>query len=173
MEPWEDTNGIWKSKASFFSWLRGHLRKAWTRYPIKNSFLKSNRFRASIGKQGREVWACKCERCEKTFPQSKIQVDHITPAGKLNDWKDVESFAKRLFTTTNELRILCKGCHEIITYAYIYDMDEADVPNQLKIIAFSQLKADKQKERLKSLRIEPASNNKERTKQYETHIKTQ
>lgn len=172
MEPWEDPNGPWESQAAFFTWLRGNLRKAWTRYPIKNKALRSDRFRAPIGKGGREVWACKCARCGGTFTQSRIQVDHIVPAGNLNNWGDVGEFAKRLFTTTEGLRLLCKCCHEIVTYAHLNDMDEVDVPDRLKVVAFSQMVAGDQRKTLLDLGLEPGKNRKERVGQYEHYIQT-
>ena len=38
-QPWEEFPDIWKTKAAFFAWLRGGLRRAvWEKYPPKIKF---------------------------------------------------------------------------------------------------------------------------------------
>jgi hypothetical protein len=170
-EPWEDPLTIWRSKPAFFSWLRGQMRRSWTKYPVKNNFLRKHRFRACVGVKDRDVWACRCAKCKKVFPQSKVQVDHIIPAGSLNEWNDLQGFTERLFTTSDNLRFLCNECHELITYAYIYNNPEKEVGKYKMAVKFRQLKADEQRKRLQKLGYEPASNKEERLEQFKKHMK--
>ena len=34
-EPWEQCPDVWKTKAMFFQWMRGQMRRAWSRHPVK------------------------------------------------------------------------------------------------------------------------------------------
>jgi len=112
----------WKTKAAFYAWLRGGLRRSlWMRHPVKIEFLKSNRHKAPLGRNGKDVWCMQCAICSNLFRQSDCEVDHIHPAGKLNGVEDISSFVERLaFVSEEDLRICCKLCHSILTYSERY-----------------------------------------------------
>ncbi len=115
--PWgEDTP--WPKKNNFFTYLRGCLRKAWSNNPIKLQVLKSKRKQiANPNPNGKKpmVWGFDCEMCGGTFPISNGQVDHIHPAGKLNDVGDIQGFVERLlFVTEDDLRLVCKDCNNAL-----------------------------------------------------------
>lgn len=128
--PWEQLPDVWKSKASYFAWLRGQMRKAWSRHPIKNAYKTKRRTRAEVGRKvdkitGRPqlVWALPCDQCGGVFPQSNVEVDHIIRAGSFKDWEDCEHWLMSLMQISfADLQLLCKPCHKIKSYAETHNM---------------------------------------------------
>lgn len=54
-----------------------------------------------------------CSKCLKLFPQTAIDVDHIIPISRVNEYEleDLNEFAKRLYCDETNLTALCKLCH--------------------------------------------------------------
>ena len=115
--PADDPDSIWKSHASFDAWVRGHLRRGWSRYPLKNAKLKNARLRAPIGRFDKTIWAIECEMCGELFPQNQIQVDHIVEAGSLRGEGGLDGFIERLFPPQEGMALLCHPCHTVKTLA--------------------------------------------------------
>jgi len=145
MQPWEQPNSPWKNKTAFFTWLRGGLRRgAWNRHPIKISKLKSARYKSPIGKNGKEVWTITCEMCKEEHRQSEAQVDHITPAGKLNEIADIQGFVERLIVITEEdLRVVCKFCNSALAYSDRYNVTFKEAVKRKREIAAKKKKKGK------------------------------
>ena len=116
-KPWTIEKTPWATEAAFYGWVRGQLRKGWTRHPVKNLYLQNNRYKKENVK-GRMVWHLDCEQCNTPTTQTKIQIDHIHPAGSLKTTEDIGKFVERLyFVTFNTIRVVCIPCHEVITHA--------------------------------------------------------
>ena len=116
VEPWEHEGSIWKSKSAYFSWVRGQIRRGlWSRNPIKNYIKRVAAKPAPPGSRAKKVITC--EFCGEDHAQSKIEVDHIIPAGSLKDWDDVGPFMERMLHPSGGYRLLCKPCHKTHTYA--------------------------------------------------------
>ena len=99
------------TKAGFFSFLRSALRQKSRRWaPIYKCLSEARRPSKSANKKLK--WEYKCSKCKKWWPQKQVSVDHIIPAGSLNDWADLVGFAQRLFCEKEGLQILCSGCHD-------------------------------------------------------------
>lgn len=130
---------MWPTKAKYFTWVRGILRAGWNKAPQKIEVLRRKRFMIdNPSPRGKSrIWGGRCEQCGNIFPQSQLQVDHIVEAGKLNDWEDVEGFVKRLLgVTSDDLRLLCKPCHSIITYATRYNLTYEQAYAKKKVIEY-------------------------------------
>lgn len=171
----------WKNKSAFYTYLRGCIRRAWSRHPAKINKINNARFKIDKKvtlKSGeikiRQVWACKCEICNVIKPmqnsdknkrtKTNHEVDHIIPAGSFNDLEDLVGFFERLlFVTEDDLRILCKDCHRIITYAEKEGLsfEEAAITKE----AIGILASKKDKEWLIERGIAPASTQKARREQ--------
>lgn len=110
----------WRTKSEFYVWLRGLLRRGWSKHPLRVSKITSNRFKADKHfKNGKvmQVWHCKCEICGITGPQKDFEVDHIDPAGSLRCYDDIPGFITRLlFIGDDDLRICCKQCNSTLSY---------------------------------------------------------
>ena len=112
------------------------MRKAWSRHPIKIEFKKQLVVMAPMGKlidkatgKPRMVKCFECATCGKLYRDADIQVDHINPAGTFRDWKHCEQWLMGLMQINfTHLQLLCKGCHDIKSYAdqYGYSLEEAE-----------------------------------------------
>tara|TARA_R110000850_G_scaffold75037_1_gene164005 strand:- start:44 stop:484 length:441 start_codon:yes stop_codon:yes gene_type:complete len=116
--------------ARFFGFIRSGLREKFNRYPVKYRVLGSAATTVPVlDDKGLQVEyksgpkkgtlkfakAYKCASCEQLFNQKSVQVDHIEPAGSLQSFEDLASFAERLFCGEEGLQILCTQCHDIKT----------------------------------------------------------
>lgn len=102
------------STAKFWSFVRSGLRAKWSRWPPKFEVLK-NAQRPYKGPNTRQKYEYQCSECKQWHIQKDVEVDHITPAGSLNDWSQLAGFCERLFVGVGKLRVLCKVCHKAIT----------------------------------------------------------
>lgn len=116
-EPWELYPEIWKTEASFFTYLRGHLRQIWSRYPAKLKWKGEQAIKPPLEYTGRAKKLCKCYYCQELFPISSTEVDHSEMAGQCNSWETAYQFLYKLLDCKTEWRITCKPCHKIKSYA--------------------------------------------------------
>lgn len=109
-----------KTDPAYFSWLRGQIRKIWTRHPVKINFLKKNRREACATDKAilgsRVKWVYQCNRCKAHFAQKDIQVDHIKGGHSCNSIDKAKSFLEAIIMVGfDDLQILCKPCHKAKT----------------------------------------------------------
>jgi len=121
-KPWEIYPGIWSTKAKFFSFIRGGIRKGlWNTNPVKLEFIKRNRIKIkNPNPKGKvaEVWGAECCLCNEQFPQKDIQVDHKQGNNSLNSTEDLESFISAIvFVSEEDLQFVCKTCHKVKSYS--------------------------------------------------------
>ncbi len=151
LEPWEQCPDVWPTKAKFFQWMRGQMRRAWSRHPVKVSYMHNHRIRVPLGRVTANnpeglVWGCECEHCHELKKQSECEVDHIDAAGSFKGWEDFEPWMHKLMHINwNSIRVVCKDCHRIISYAERmgYTFEEAKLEKEA--IAFSKLSVPTQK----------------------------
>ena len=166
--PWGEGTP-WKSSVAFFTYLRGCLRKAWSRNPIKLEVLKKKRKRISNpNPRGaiKEVWGFDCAVCEKTLPLKEGQVDHIVPAGSLTRVEDIQGFVQRLlFVREEDLRLVCKDCNSTLAYAERQGLSFEEAQLQKRVITITKKPAAEIKAWLLAKGCTPASNAAARRKQ--------
>lgn len=170
-EPWTDPLSPWKTRSAFFVFLRGQLRRCWTHYPIKNT-LKNGLSRPNNGElPARVKQVVDCNRCGAIVAKSHAEVDHITSAGSLSSWEDVPGFVERLFTTSGNMRLLCKSCHKTVTLAERFKCSEDEVRKFEAVTAFRKLGSTEQSRLLSSLGITLSRNNQAaRLQAYANHV---
>lgn len=148
--PWVDVPHLWKDEKAYMNWLRSQTRRMWSRHPVKNEFVKSKRFKAPLGRNGREVWCVECVLCNNDT--NKFEVDHITPGGSFHDWKSYTEWSKRiLWVRFEDLRLLCLPCHQLITYCDKYGLSLEEGAVEKEVIQKIKQKATDQKKELLSL----------------------
>lgn len=104
--------GEW-TEAGFWQFLRSGFRGMSRRWPpIVRHALHAAR-RPYLGENKRQKWEYECCFCHQWFKGTEVKVDHITPAGRLVSWEDVEPFLRRLFVEKEELRVTCQPCHNL------------------------------------------------------------
>lgn len=137
-KPWEVAGTPWKTESAFWSWVRGVLRKGWSRHPVKVEYIKAQRRKIinpnpKTSKRFPEVWGVTCECCKEEVLQSNSEVDHLNQSGSLRGISDIQGFVERMFLVDfSVLRIVCKPCHKIISHA------------QNEGLTFEEAKLDKQ-----------------------------
>ncbi len=117
LEPWQVYPEIWKTRAAFFNYLRGHLRQIWSRFPAKLEWKKAQGVVPPASYTGRAKKLCQCFYCGDFFPISSTEVDHAKMAGSCNSWDTSAEFLHNLLDCSGEWRITCKPCHKIKNHA--------------------------------------------------------
>ena len=102
------------TEAAFWGWIRSTLRKASMRWKPRSEALKAGR-RPYTGDDKRTRWEYKCTLCNKWYKAKAVQVDHIEPVGSLTKASDLPRFVEGLFCEVDNLRVLCRVCHQAIT----------------------------------------------------------
>jgi hypothetical protein len=166
-------NTPWKTESAWWGYLRGCLRKAWSRNPIKLNLLKSKRKQIpNPNPRGKKdtVWGFDCPLCDNTYVMADGEVDHIVGAGSLKSVDDIQGFVERLlFVTEDDLRLICKPCHRAITYAEKSGMSFDDAKVEKEAIRICAEGVDK--EWLVEHNQVPASSKAKRREQIITYLK--
>jgi len=99
------------TESAFWSFIRSALRQKsrWWK-PILQCKLKARR--PYKGPNKRQKYEYLCVECNRWFPEKKINIDHICPAGSLNSAQDLPGFVERLFCEVDNLQCLCTTCHD-------------------------------------------------------------
>ena len=164
-EPW-GPGSPWKNSVAFFTYLRGCLRKAWSRHPTRIAVVNKQRRQIENPGKGhrRTVWGFDCSLCGDTFPIKECQVDHIIPAGSLQKTSDIQGFVERLlYIREDDLRLVCKNCNMSAAYA-----EKQGISFEQALAEKQAIKMEKEKslvDFLKQNGIIPANNAKLRRKQ--------
>ena len=102
------------SESAFWSFIRSALRQK-SRWWKPISECKAKAKRPYKGPLKRQKFEYQCNECKGWFPEKQINVDHINPAGSLNNGSDLAGFIERLFCEIDNLQVLCATCHDIKT----------------------------------------------------------
>lgn len=121
-EPWELYPTIWKTKAAFFTYLRGHLRLLWSRYPAKLKWKQSKLVTPPKGYTGRAKKLGQCHYCGEWHAASHLEVDHVKQAGACSSWETAQQFLRNLLDCNDNWVLADKVCHKIKSYSEAHDM---------------------------------------------------
>jgi 5-methylcytosine-specific restriction endonuclease McrA len=139
-EPWEECPNVWKTPASYFQWIRGQMRLAWKRHPVKLKFIRLNSIKAPVGKRNASglrniVKAGECAHCHRPFRLAALQVDHIEGAGSFRSWSDFGKWMHGLMhVCINDLQFMCKQCHDTKTYAERHSISYEAAAKEKRVI---------------------------------------
>ncbi|QTQ06824.1 hypothetical protein QNH08_gp45 [Aeromonas phage pAh6.2TG] len=164
--------GYCKSERAYIGWLRSATRKIWAKHPIRLEMLKENRKRLLNPKSGRMAFQCMCAHCKKYHPLEDLEVNHKNTVGTLT-LENFGTYCERLLLIKpDELEILCKACHEIVTYQERSGMTAEEAAIEKKIIAFfNKYPAVEQKRRFELAGMVPAKNQAERRLQLREYLR--
>ena len=100
-------------------------------------------------------------------------MDHIEAAGSFKGWEDFEAWMHKLMHINfDSIRIVCKGCHKIISYAERMGISFEEAEIEKRVIAFGKENADMQKFLLDSAGVlQKASNAAQRKDLYRKLLK--
>lgn len=169
-KPWDDAPDLWKDEKAYCAWLRSQSRRIWARHPIKNRY-KSAATKpidaATKVKYPRAKKMCGCEMCHDFFPASKIEVDHIKPAGSfvnVAEWKDW--LDRLLLLGFSGIRLLCIECHLKVTLSDRFGCSLENVWVYQEIARFNKLNAKGMDKALANSGLVSGANNATRKKLY-------
>ena len=99
------------TESAFWSFIRSALRQKsrWWK-PISQAKLKAKR--KYKGPNKRQKFEYQCNICKSWYPDKKINIDHIVPAGTLRCANDLPGFVERLFCEQDNLQCICTTCHD-------------------------------------------------------------
>jgi len=102
------------TESAFWSFIRSALRQKsrWWK-PITQTKMAARRAYKGPNKKQRVEY--QCAECLNYFPDKKVNVDHIIPAGTLKCANDLPGFVERLFCEADNLQVLCSACHDVKT----------------------------------------------------------
>ena len=139
-KPWLYKGSIWKTEASYWSWIRGQIRRIYSKYPIARNF-KNSKCRKATKEDKLEYnlhtstkLIGQCNICKQWFAKSKLQIDHREPSEGCTSYETMHSFLDyNAMVSPEELQLLCHPCHKIKTHA------------DNKGISFEEARKDKEK----------------------------
>lgn len=118
-----ENHEIWKNDVQFFTWLRGGIRRIWQKHPVKikhlsNSYKLVENTNPRSMKRFPQVKRYECSICNGVFEQKEVEVDHILGGrNSIKEIEDIELFILNiLFVDEDDLRVVCKDCHKIMSY---------------------------------------------------------
>ena len=142
-QPWEKYPEIWKNEVAFFTYLRGHLRLLWSRYPAKISWKNTKLVKPPKGYNGRAKKLGKCHYCGEWFAASHLEVDHVQQAGQCNSWETSSRFLYRLLDCNDNWVLACKPCHQIKSFAEKNNITFEQAALEKRIIEITKLPSAK------------------------------
>lgn len=157
-KPWEEFPGVWKNEAQFCQWLRSQSRRIWSKHPVKIELLKANAvpvtdaIRAVVKLHKRTKSVYRCAICGCYHPANNVEVDHTDDVVKFNTIEGWHTWVERLLVCSSDnLRILCKPCHKVVSYAQKMhcSFDEAIILK--KVVAFGMRNAVAQIKELREM----------------------
>lgn len=144
-KPWEWYPEIWPTKAKFFTWLRGGLRRGlWEKSPIKLSFKNDAVEPPPEGYTGRAKSGTHCALSGEWEGKSKLEVDHRVGNVSLTNEDDILTFIKHLIPPPGSLQLVTKEAHKIKSYAERQGISYEEAVIKKKVIAFMKNPADYQ-----------------------------
>lgn len=159
--PWEVAPHIWPTKSSFFSFLRGNLRRAvWEKWPLKIEFKNEVCKLPPAGYTGRAKTGTYCALSGNWIGKSAGEIDHIVGNASLRDWEDVLPFIQHLCTSKENMQFVSKAAHKIKSYADKQGISYKEAESTKKAIELIKLKQDK--DWLVSKGVEPMSSQAKR-----------
>ena len=102
------------TESAFWSFIRSGLRQK-SRWWKPITQCKMNARRPYKGPNKRQKFEYQCNVCDGWFPEKKINIDHIVPAGTLRCANDLPGFVERLFCEEDNLQCICTTCHDAKT----------------------------------------------------------
>lgn len=153
--------GYCGTEAKFVSWLQSAIRSVWSKHPSKLSLIQSRRIALKVGDSKKPIFHIQCYHCKKLYKLKEIEVNHKVQVGGLLKLGDLHRFVDNLLLVQPEdLELLCKDCHSIITYMERYGVSRRDAVIEKKCIAFAKLTDEEQIAKCNLAKIEPVPKTK-------------
>lgn len=168
----------WATKSQWLSFIRGGIRRClWARNPVKLNFLKKHTKKIkntneASKKRFPKVNGAKCNICKKWHRVVDVEVDHIDGHHSLRKLEDLMGYFESIvMITEDDLQVLCKECHKTKSLADSRGISLEEAKFEQKVIQFRKLKANKQRDFLTKVGVDPEGNASKREKQYREYLR--
>lgn len=170
-ELWELYPHIWKTKAAFFNWMRGGLRRAlWERNPVKLEFKNEYCKPPPEGYIGRAKSGEYCALSGEWVGKSAAEIDHIHGNVSLQGYEDIENFVRHLCAKKSNLQYVGKYPHEVKSYADKHGLTYDEALIKKRVIAITKGKVPEQNDYILRHGGKVCKNKKERDAEIERII---
>lgn len=175
-KPWEDPLTIWKTKANYFTWLRGNLRRIWSDNPLRKVWKAKTLRPVTKDEKDRRVFhpstknVGQCYLCNKWMAGSKLECDHLIPSNGCYSFDTAQEFLWHCAASApKNWALACSPCHKIKSYADKQGIsyEEAKVTKE----AIEIIKKKEDRTFLESKGITPAGNAKGRREQIINYLR--
>lgn len=143
-----DVNGK-ASEKSLCSAIRSAIRQVWMKHNTKLAYLYERTI-PDMNPETRTKWLIQCECCGGMFKLGDVEVNHKRGENQLLTFEDVLPFTQSILGVGfDDIEVLCKGCHSILTYSERYGVTfEAAKKEKLIIEKINQTVSQQKKELL-------------------------
>ena len=142
-EPWIEAPHIWPTKSSFFTFLRGALRRAiWEKWPLKIEFKNEVCEPPPEDYKGRAKSGAYCALSGEWVGKSASEIDHIVGNISLKNWEDVLPFILHLCASKDNMQLVSKEAHKIKSYAEKMGISFEEASYTKEAIAICKVKGD-------------------------------
>jgi hypothetical protein len=176
-EPWNHQLSIWSSKAKYFQWLRGWLRRIWADNPLRSEWKAKQLRPVSKAEKVAKLYhpstknVGQCYICKGWFAGSKLECDHIIESDGCYDFETATKFLWHCAANDPEnWALVCKPCHKAKSYSVAQGLSMEDAIVTKKAINIEN--TQDVKVFLKSKGITPESNAKKRREQLVQYFKS-
>ena len=108
-------SGTW-TQARMNSFIKSMLRQGSLRWGPRGKAIERAYIDDGINpKTGHKCKLHRCEECNDCFAKGDMQADHIIPVIPVEGFDSWDKTIERMFCEEDGFRIVCKGCHRIIT----------------------------------------------------------
>lgn len=106
------------TEAAYRSWVKSLLRKGTLRWKPRSEALKQA-LRGKFVNEATNRLAnhYECSECGSLVPMKQTHVDHIIPVVGEEGFTTWDDYIHRMFCEMDNLRVLCKPCHDVVTKA--------------------------------------------------------
>lgn len=173
----KENKDVWSTRAAFFTFIKGIIRKGWNHHPIKLNLIKKQRKQIpnpSINAKKPTIWGATCAICGEDKPLKDCQVDHVMEeTASLTKIEDIQSCAEKLLLVTeNDLRILCSDCHSVVSLSQRLGLTFAEAKLEQQVILFKKMNTENQRKMLQSIGIcDTISTSAKRVEAYRNYLK--
>lgn len=176
--PWEELPKVWKTESAFWVWMKGVIRKGWSRHPIKLEFIKTHRKRiTNPNPRGNkpEVWGAECSMCHRDFVQADLEVNHKGSSATLTQIDDIQACVEKLLIVNfDDLELLCKPCHGVYSLAQSRGISLEEARIEKEVVQFKGMKVADQTKVLTALldadKLSKITNATQRVAAYRKHL---
>ena len=140
-----------KTEAQFLNFLRSGMRRFWSKHPVKQALEREKRFKYLAPGDKQLTFHIECAHCGIPHKLKMIECNHKKPCtgDEPLSLSNFGVFCQNLMVVTrDDLEMLCKKCHAIVTYSERSGMSMADAAIEKKVIKFGKLTATEQKAKL-------------------------